>query len=135
MAASKLRVIQDFEKLPRGLQEQIREMYPDGFTQHLISFTNKDGKLTSALPFETEDKIYLVRMSFEDADLAYDEEEYDDDGILIKEAINDKKAKEIYHEESDIMDDDEEEDDDIPDVADEEEDDEEEDDEYDDDDI
>ncbi|MCK9168564.1 MAG: hypothetical protein M0O94_08370, partial [Bacteroidales bacterium] len=59
----KLRVIQDFEKLPKEIQEQIKLVYPEGFSQHLIRFTNKEGRLVSALPFETDDKYYMVRMT------------------------------------------------------------------------
>jgi len=89
---SKLRVIQDFEKLSKDIQEQIKLMYPNGFSQHLIQFTNKEGKLVSALPFETDEKIYLVRMTTQEAqDIIFADEDYDDDGIL-KEATKEEYA-------------------------------------------
>ena len=63
MTNSKPRIIKDYEKLDESIKEQIKLVYPNGFSQHLISFTNKDGLLVSALPFETDDKYYLVRTS------------------------------------------------------------------------
>lgn len=60
---SKPRVITDFEKLPQELQEMIKLSYPEGFSNFLIEFKNKDNETVSALPFETEEKYYMVRMS------------------------------------------------------------------------
>ena len=79
----KLRVIKDFEKLDKEIQEQIKLVYPHGFIQNLISFTDKDGNLVSALPFETDDRYYLVRMTnLQAMELITDDEDYDDEGIL-----------------------------------------------------
>lgn len=80
---SKPRVIKDFEKLDKDIQEQIKLEYPEGFEDNLIYFTNKEGKRVSALPFETEEKYYLVRMTIEEAQqIIEDDEDYDDDGNL-----------------------------------------------------
>ena len=62
-APNKPRLITSYEKLDSSIQEQIKLEYPEGFSQHLISFNNKDGNRVSALRFETEDKIYLVKMT------------------------------------------------------------------------
>jgi len=59
---SKPKVIKDFLKLEEELQEQILEQYPDGYQNSLILFTDRDGKYAQALPYETEDKYYLLRM-------------------------------------------------------------------------
>ncbi len=111
MSTNKPKVIQDFEKLSREIQEQIKLTYPNGFSQHLIQFTNKDGKFISALPFETDEKYYLVRMTTEEAkEIIYSDEDYDDDGILkddIKEEFADKYAELDYM--SDAIDNNEEE--------------------------
>lgn len=88
--ANKLRVIQDFEKLNSDLQEQIKLVYPHGFSQHLIQFKNKDNQTVHALPFETDDKIYMVRMTVKMAiQMVEDDTDYDDDGNL-KENIREK---------------------------------------------
>ena len=59
---SKPKVIKDFLKLDEDLQEQILAQYPDGYEENLILFTDRDGKYAQALPYETEDKFYLLRM-------------------------------------------------------------------------
>lgn len=91
---SKLRVIKDYDKLDLSIKEQIKLTYPEGFMQHLITFSNREGRLVSALPFETEDKIYLVRMNQEEASSIIDlDDDYDDSGFLkdeIKEAFENK---------------------------------------------
>lgn len=94
--SSKPRIIKDYEKLDESIKEQIKLVYPNGFSQHLISFTNKEGLLVSALPFETDDKYYLVRMTSQEAiDIISEDEDYDDEGILkdeSREAYEDKYA-------------------------------------------
>lgn len=90
MKTNKLRVIQDFEKLNSDLQEQVKLVYPDGFSQHLINFKNKDNETVYALPFETDEKIYMIRMSVKKAiQLIEDDSDYDDDGNL-KEGVREK---------------------------------------------
>lgn len=59
---SKPKVIKDFTKLDEDMQEQILEQYPNGYEESLILFTDRDGKYAQALPYETEDKYYLLRM-------------------------------------------------------------------------
>ena len=63
MKANKLRVIQDFEKVGTDIQEQIKLVYPEGFSQHLIAYQNKENKTVYALPFETDEKYYMIRMT------------------------------------------------------------------------
>ncbi len=101
---SKPRVIKDFEKLELNIQEQIKLEYPEGFEDNLIYFTNKEGKRVSALPFETEEKYYLVRMTIEEAQqIIEDDEDYDDDGNL-KDDIKEEYAEKHGEEEEDIED-------------------------------
>jgi hypothetical protein len=94
MSASKPKVIKDFDKLDPEIQEQIKLVYPNGFSKHLISFTNSEGKLVSALPFETDIKYYLVRMTANEAKrIIESDDDYDDDGVLkdeVKEEYEDK---------------------------------------------
>jgi hypothetical protein len=120
--SSKPRIIKDYEKLDEAIKEQIKLVYPNGFSQHLISFTNKDGLLVSALPFETDEKYYLVRMTSQEAiDIISEDDDYDDEGTLkdeSREAYEDKYAdldympENIGEEEEDSSYDDEDEGDD-----------------------
>ena len=90
MSQNKLRVITDFDKLSKVLQEQIKLVYPEGYSQHLITFKNKNNETVSALRFETDEKIYLVRMSISKAQqLINDDDDFDDDGNL-KDKVRDK---------------------------------------------
>jgi len=106
--SSKPRVIKDFEKLDVSIQEQIKLAFPLGFEDHLIKFTNKEGNKVSALPFEGEEKYYLVRMTIEEAQqLIEDDDDYDDDGNLksdIQEEYEDKYGEEDDEEDEDDFD-------------------------------
>ncbi|WP_338768339.1 hypothetical protein WAF17_07600 [Bernardetia sp. ABR2-2B] len=105
---NKARVITDFEKLNSDLQEQIKLVYPEGYSQHLIKFQNKDNQTVSALRFETNEKIYLVRMSVAMAlQLIEDDDDFDDEGYLkeeIKSNYEDEHAEVDYLSENDNYD-------------------------------
>ena len=90
---SKPRIIKSFEKLEEEIQEQIKLAYPEGFSEHLIAFKNGKGERVSALLFETEEKIYMVKMSVSVAEqIIADDDDYDDEGLLKEE------AKEVYED-------------------------------------
>lgn len=99
MSTSKPRIIKDYDKLPVDIQEQIKLEYPYGFYDNLITFTNKDGLIVSALPFETEDRYYMVRMTVSEAiKIVEDDEDFDADGTLkegIREEYENKYAEEM----------------------------------------
>ena len=87
MSTNKPRVIKDFEKLDMEIQEQIKLVYPEGFSDHLVHYTNKDGHRVTALPFETDEKYYLVRMTITQAKaLIEEDDDYDGDGNLKEDA-------------------------------------------------
>ena len=100
MKNEKLRVIKDFHKLDEEIQEQIKLVYPYGFNNHLIRFTDKEGKIVSALPFETDEKYYLVRMTATQArQLIEDDLDYDEEGNLkdsVRDEYEDKHADVDY---------------------------------------
>jgi len=96
---NKPRIVTAFEKLDDTVQHQIKLEYPEGFSQHLISFVNKDNEKVSALRFETDEKIYLIKMSLIMAEqLIEDDDDYDDDGNLTED------AREEYEEEEEDVD-------------------------------
>jgi len=79
----KKRIVKDYEKLPESVIDHVKLAYPQGFVDHLISFSNKEGKQVSALPFETEEIYYLIRMTVSEAEqIIEDDDDYDDDGNL-----------------------------------------------------
>jgi hypothetical protein len=90
---NKPRVVKDYDKLDESVQQQIKLHYPKGFEDNLVKFQNKEGHTVSALPFETEEKYYLIRMTILEAqEIIEDDEDYDDDGFLRED------AKEEYEE-------------------------------------
>ncbi len=96
---SKPKVIKDYEKLPPEVIEQIKLVYPRGFSQHLISFVNRDGQRKMGLPFETEDYYYLIRMTpVRASNIIEEDDDYDDDGVLKA------KAREKYADKYDDLD-------------------------------
>lgn len=93
---NKPRLVKDFDKLSEEILVQIKLEYPHGFEDKLILFKNKEGKFVSALPFETEEYYFLIRMTADEAQQIIEEDEdYDEDGFLTDE------AKERLEEESD----------------------------------
>lgn len=84
---NKPRVVKDYDKLDESVQQQIKLHYPKGFEDFLIKFQNKEGHTVSALPFETEEKYYLIRMTILEAqEIIEDDDDYDDDGFLREDA-------------------------------------------------
>jgi hypothetical protein len=60
---SKPRVIKAYDAIDTGLKRQLRGEYPYGFDKRLISFTDTKGKIVTALPYETEERYYLIKMT------------------------------------------------------------------------
>jgi len=61
--------------------------YPYGFEKKLILFQSQ-GKLISALPFEAEDRYYLIRMTKAQAqEIIEEDDDFDDDGNLKDEIV------------------------------------------------
>lgn len=94
---NKPRVVKDYDKLDLEIREQIKLSYPAGFSDNLISYTDKDGIRRTALPFETDEKYYLIRMTPTEAmQIVDDDEDFDASGMLkdeIKEEYEDKYSE------------------------------------------
>ena len=87
MSNEKPRVVKDYDKLDTQIQEMIKLEYPYGFEASLVTFTNAKGTRVSALPFETDEKYYLVRMTMDEAQAIIEEDDdYDEEGNLTEEA-------------------------------------------------
>ncbi|WP_235295903.1 hypothetical protein [Portibacter marinus] len=106
---SKPRVVKDYDKLDQDIQEQIKLTYPHGFDKHLITFKNIKNAFVSALPYETEEKYYLVRMTREEAiAIIADDDDYKE-GKLRKAVMEELSIKHDFDDD----DDDDEDDDDL----------------------
>jgi len=62
-----------------------------GFTEHLVSFVNKEGQRKMGLPFETHDYYYLIRMTPQKAEAIIEDDDDFIDGEL-KQDIKDEYA-------------------------------------------
>lgn len=108
---TKPRVVKDYDKLDEAVLEQIKLAYPHGFRNHLVDFKNAQGDTVSALPFETDERYYLVRMTVKQATrLIAEDDDYDDDGNLRPKVRRSYAAK---HDEDEGLDDDDDTDDDF----------------------
>jgi hypothetical protein len=84
---NKPRIIKDYEKLNEEILGLIKLEYPYGFDRKLIQFKNGKGKYISALPFETDDYYYLIRMTRQEArEIIGEDDDYDEDGNLTNNA-------------------------------------------------
>ena len=97
---TKPRVLKDYEKLSEEIKDRIRLAYPYGYIDSLVMYPDKNGKTQHALPFETEDYYYLIRMSEVEAkQIIEDDDAYDDEGN-IKDDIFDELS-DTYADDSD----------------------------------
>jgi hypothetical protein len=72
MSSNKLRIIRDFDKMTPEQQKEIEAMYPMGYGPHLITFDHPRGGRIQALPYETEDTIFMVKVIVIDPDKGKD---------------------------------------------------------------
>lgn len=80
---AKKRIVKDYDQVPEDVISRVKMEYPYGFAQNLITYQDKDGKKVSALPFETEDIYYLIRMTMLEAkQIIEEDEDYDEEGRL-----------------------------------------------------
>lgn len=61
----KKRVIVDYRNITQEQLEMLTSKYPYGFDDFVIKFKNAKGETVSAVPLETEDTKYLVKVSIE----------------------------------------------------------------------
>jgi len=59
---AKQKIIKKFETLAPELLKLVQETYPDGYDEKLISFLSPKGELEFALPLETEEISYLIKI-------------------------------------------------------------------------
>ncbi|MXV38644.1 hypothetical protein GO491_08150 [Flavobacteriaceae bacterium Ap0902] len=75
--SSKKKIIVDFKKVNEKILSLLVEKYPDGYgDKDVIVFKNAKGETVEAVEVETEDTIYLVKISQR---LEIVMEEYDED--------------------------------------------------------
>ncbi|MEY3194489.1 MAG: hypothetical protein RIQ78_586 [Bacteroidota bacterium] len=83
---AKKRVVKDYSALTEDIVRLVKNEYPSGYAEHLVTYNDKEGKKVSALPFETDDTYYLIRMTILEAKrIVKEDDDFDDDGHLKEE--------------------------------------------------
>lgn len=97
----KKRIVKDYDALPEDIIARVKLEYPYGFEQNLVKYNDKEGKRVSALPFETEEVYYLIRMTtLEARQIIEDDDDYDEDGNLRKDYADELAETEDDEEEA-----------------------------------
>lgn len=65
MKKSKLNIIVDFDNLNDELIERVKNAYPYGFNNAIIEYKNNKRLVVRAIRLETDDRIYMLRLSKE----------------------------------------------------------------------
>lgn len=83
----KKRVIVDYKNVTKDILELFTDRYPYGYEEEdIIKFKNAKGENVKAVPFETKDTKYLVKISVEmDAKIEAYMDDEDDDDVLPEE--------------------------------------------------
>lgn len=61
----KKRIIVDYKNITNKLLSLLLETYPNGYEDNIIKFKNAKNEWVSAVPLETDDAKYLVKVSVE----------------------------------------------------------------------
>ncbi len=72
--------------MPSKILGQLESRYPYGFNEYLIKFKNAQGEFISALPYETDDTFYLVKIENHGNFHLIDEDDLIDDYDELSEA-------------------------------------------------
>lgn len=96
---AKKRVVKDYNALTEEITRLVKNRYPSGYSESLVTYTDKDGKKVSALPFETDDTYYLIRMTILEAKrIVKEDEDFDDDGQLKEDLVDVEAEVEVDNE-------------------------------------
>jgi DNA-directed RNA polymerase subunit delta len=111
----KKRVIVDYSTLPEDVLEIMANRYPDGYDKDIIKFPNAKGELISAVRVETDDTIFLVKVSKQLQQMVDDFETDDEDddasdlttdisrNMIPKGIIPDDELEEEEEDEEDVF--------------------------------
>ena len=73
----KRRSVVSFANLPEELQEEVKKLYPYGYNEAMMRIEKPNGDFFYAVPFETDEVSYLVKVTVKIDDHIEDEEDKD----------------------------------------------------------
>ncbi len=79
---AKKHIVTSYHNLSAELQDAVKEKYPLGFTESMMRVDKPNGDFFYAVPFDTDEVAYLVKIDVKIDDNAQEEDEkdfYDDD--------------------------------------------------------
>jgi hypothetical protein len=103
--SAKKRLVTSFNNLPLELQEEVKAAYPLGYTDYMMRIDKPNGDFFFAVPFETEEISYLVKIDVKIDDAPADDDDkdyYDDDLKGADELANDDSDDEPADDNADI---------------------------------
>ncbi len=83
---SRPKLVKDWDKMPKEIVAAIKAEYPNGFSHKLINYTTPKGEKVLALPYDTEDIAYLVRVTVMESKKVFKNEDDDDDDVVAVKA-------------------------------------------------
>lgn len=88
---AKKRIVTSFHNLTAELQEAVKAKYPLGFTEAMMRVDKPNGDFFYAVPFETDEVAYMVKIDVKIDDNApeEDDKDYYDDEIKGADEIQD----------------------------------------------
>lgn len=102
--SAKKRLVTSFNNLAPELQEAVKAAYPLGYTDYMMRIDKPNGDFFFAVPFETEEISYLVKIDVKIDDMSHEEEDkdyYDDDLKGADELANDDSDDEPADDQGD----------------------------------
>ena len=103
--SAKKRLVTSFNNLAPELQEAVKAAYPLGYTDYMMRIDKPNGDFFFAVPFETEEISYLVKIDVKIDDMSGEEEDkdyYDDDLKGADELANDDSEDEPADDRADF---------------------------------
>lgn len=73
----KRRSVVSFANLPEELQEEVKKLYPYGYNEAMMRIEKPNGEFFYAVPFETDEVSYLVKVAVKIDDHVDEEEDKD----------------------------------------------------------
>ena len=104
---AKKHIVTSFHNLSAELQDEVKEKYPLGFTDAMMRVDKPNGDFFYAVPFETDDISYLVKIDVKIDDHSQDDDDknyYDDDIKRADEIQGDDEASEGMESSDDDVD-------------------------------
>ncbi len=101
---TKKHLVTSYRNLAPEMQEAVKAQYPLGFTDAMLRVDKPNGDFFYAVPFETEEVAYLVKIDVKIDDTSHEEDDKDyyDDDIKGADEIQDDSAAESVADDGDV---------------------------------